>query len=166
MNKTWAGITAGLLAGAAGATAKNIVSYLDQTATGDAPPSSPSGPTVTNTASTASVVAAETEDRSRAGAAGPLGGLLIGLGVGAVAGVARGTNATPNPAVAAVVTGLAAMAVGDGAAAAGGQAATFTPARLGRDLIAHLAYGGVTAYALHRMLDPHTPSVARLNPFS
>ena len=165
MTKAWAGISAGLLAGAAGATAKNAVSYLDQASTGSEPVSSPTGSTVTNTATTASAVAAQTVDRTRGAALGPLGGLAIGVGVGAAAGLMRGSNATPNPVVAAVVMGVAAMGVGDGVAAAAGQSPSFSANKLIRDLVAHLSYGAVTGYALHRMLDPHTSKVARLNPF-
>ncbi|WP_375489613.1 hypothetical protein, partial [uncultured Jatrophihabitans sp.] len=74
------------------------------------------------------------------------------------------SNATPQPVVAAALTGLAAMAVGEGASVATGGARSdwASPTNLVRDLIAHLAYGGVTSYALHRMLDPHTPVVSRL----
>jgi hypothetical protein len=35
------------------------------------------------------------------------------------------------------------------------------PQNLLRDFVPHLAYGAVTGWALHRMVDPHTPSVSR-----
>lgn len=165
MAKPWAGITAGLLAGAAGSTALNAVTYLDQAATGDAPTASPAGTSVTEAARQTTDAAGKQADSARARALGPLGGLGIGVGVGAVAGAIRGANATPHPVVAAIVTGAAAMAVGDGAAVASGGARRdwASPANLARDLVAHLAYGAVTGYALHRMLDPHTPVVSRLS---
>lgn len=166
MSKFTTGLTAGLLAGAAGATAKNAASYLDQVVAGDAPPSSPDSSTVAATADTAAGTAGRDLGSSQASALGNLGGLGIGLGVGAVAGLARGGNATPNPVVAATLTGVAAMAVGDGLALATGASKPRSTANLVRDLVAHLAYGAVTAWALHRMVDPRTPTVARLNPFS
>jgi hypothetical protein len=102
-------------------------------------------------------------DSTRAEALGPLGGLGIGIGVGALAGLVRGSNATPPPVVAAVATGLVAMSIGEGAAVATGTAKPgwSAPANLVRDFVPHLAYGAVTGWALHRMLDPHTPVVSR-----
>lgn len=164
MAKKWNGITAGLLAGAAGATAKNAISYLDQGVAGNSPTTSPTAATVSDTAAATIDKVGGRVDGSRASALGPLGGLGIGLGVGAVAGMLRSSNATPNPVVAAIVTGVAAMAVGDGAAVATGGARRdwAAPANLVRDLISHLAFGAVTGYALHRMLDPRTPVASRV----
>lgn len=164
MAKRWAGITAGMLAGAAGATAMNAVSYADQAVQGNASTTSPTGGSVAETAREAGNSAGAPTDGAKAGALGPLGGLGIGVGVGAVAGLIRGSNATPPPVTAAIVTGLVAMGIGEGAAVATGAAKSdwASPANLLRDLVPHLAYGAVTAIALHRMLDPRTSIVSRL----
>ncbi len=113
MAKPWTGVTAGLLAGAAGATALNAVTYLDQALTGDSPTASPAGPSVSETARQGNGAEGAQISSVRARALGPLGGLGIGLGVGAAAGAIRGTNFTPPPALAAVLTGLVAMGIGD-----------------------------------------------------
>ncbi|GAB2476200.1 hypothetical protein [Jatrophihabitans fulvus] len=169
MSRIWNGIVTGMLAGAAGATAKNAVSYLDQAVTQDAPPSSPQSSAVGGTAGAVTDAAPGQQSSAvtgnRAAALGNLGGLGIGLGVGAVAGALRGDHATPNPVVAASAVGVAAMAVGNGLAAATGQSSARSGGNLARDLVAHLAYGAVTSWALHRLLDPRTPAVARINPF-
>jgi ribose/xylose/arabinose/galactoside ABC-type transport system permease subunit len=158
MANIWAGVTAGFLAGASGATAQNAVSYLDQAVRGDAPTASPTSPNPARTA--AALTGADPE---RAAGLGPLGGLGVGVGVGAVAGAIRGASATPPPTVAALVTGLAAMVVSQGLALATGTARPDwnKPVTLLRDLLPHLAYGAVTSTALHRMLDPHTSAVSR-----
>lgn len=158
MSKLWTGISAGMLAGAAGATALNAVNYADQAVRGNAPTSSPAGPHVAATA--AEVTKA---GPTRAAALGPLGGLGVGVGVGALAGFVRGRVATPPAVLAAALTGLAAMAVGDGVALATGTARSdwHKPVTLLRELVPHLVYGAVTGVALHRMLDPHTTDIAR-----
>ena len=163
MAKRWTGITAGILAGAAGATAKNVVSYLDQAVQGEGATTSPASHSVAGAAKQATGAAGSQADGARAEALGPLGGLGIGLGVGALAGLIRGSNATPPPVVAAVATGLVAMSIGEGAAVATGTAKPgwAAPGNLLRDFIPHLAYGAVTGWALHRILDPRTPVVSR-----
>lgn len=154
----WAGITAGVLAGAAGATAQNVVSYADQAVRGDAPTASPTGP---NPAATAAAVTHT--DGARAAALGPLGGIGVGLAVGAVAGAVRGTSTTPPPTLAALVTGLAAMAVSQGVAVATGTARSDwkRPVTFVRDLVPHLVYGVVTSTTLHRLVDPRTSAIGR-----
>ena len=158
MSSIWSGITAGALAGAAGATALNAVDYADQAVRGDAATSSAAGPHVAATAREITGVAP-----NRAAALGPLGGLGVGVVIGAVAGALRARSTTPPKPVAFVVTGLAALAVGDGVALATGTARRDwnNPVTLLRDLVPHLVYGVVTGNALHRMLDPHTADIAR-----
>lgn len=154
----WAGITAGALAGSAGVGAQNAITYIDQATRGDAPTSSPTGPDVAATAA-----ALTHTDPVRAAALGPLGGLGVGVGVGALAGAIRGTSATPPASLAAILTGLAAMAVNTGIALATGTARKDwnSPVTLMRELVPHLVYGAATSTALHRMLDPHTSTVER-----
>ena len=158
MAKLWAGLSAGILAGAAGATALNAVNYADQAVRGNAPTSSAAGPHVASTA--AEVTKA---GPVRAAALGPLGGLGVGVAVGALAGLVRGSAATPPPVLAAVATGLVAMAAGDGVALATGTARPDwrAPVTLLRELVPHLVYGAVTGIALHRMLDPQATDVRR-----
>lgn len=158
MAKLWAGISAGILAGAAGATALNAVNYADQAVRGNAPTSSPAGPHVAAAAGKAVDVSP-----TRAAALGPLGGLGIGVGVGAIAGALRGTNATPPPVLAAALTGIVAMVIGDGFAVATKTARPDwkKPVTLLRDLVPHLVYGAVTSVTLHRLLDPQTSKVGR-----
>jgi hypothetical protein len=156
------GLLAGVLAGAAGATALNAVTYLDQAVrarpAGDTP-----GQTVNALADASGVaVPGNAEQRqNRLEGLGPLSGLAVGVGVGAVAGALRGYSIKVPKAVAAAVIGLAAMAISDSTMAALkiSDPRSWTPGSVATDAIPHLAYGAVTTATLHLLLDPETPHV-------
>lgn len=158
------GALAGLLAGAAGATAHNATSYLVQLATATPAPASPTGGVAADTAAglAGNDGAKHTSDpQVTARAAGPLGGIGIGLGVGALAGALRSEKATPPQPLAAVALGVAAWGASLGASTAAGAPRDLTTTAMLSDAAAHLAYGIVTVLALHRLLDPATPHLRR-----
>lgn len=162
MARPLSGGVAGVLAGMAGATALNAVTYLDQAARGRPAGDTP-GQTVNALADTAGVdVPGNAEERqNRLEGLGPLAGLAVGIGVGALSGLLRGFSIKVPKAVAAVAVGLGAMAVSDSTMAALGisDPRSWTPSSVAMDAIPHLAYGAVTVATLHRLLDPRTPHV-------
>lgn len=152
-----AGVVAGLLAGAAGATAHNAVGYLHQVLTSTPAPSSPTSTVPANTAAGAGGSGRDT----RAGGAGALGGLGIAVGVGALAGALRSVATTPPQPAAAAALAAAAWGTSLAASTAGDAPRDTSPAGLAVDGLAHLAYGLVTVLTLHRLLDPLTPHARR-----
>ena len=160
MARSFAGVVAGMIAGAAGATALNAVTYLDQAVRGR-----PAGSTPSRTAKAladavnVSVPGGRDTAQNRFEGLGPLAGLGVGVGVGALSGLLRiYWVKTPKP-VAAVAVGLGAMAISDSTMTALGVAEPrdWTAGTVAADAIPHLAYGLVTTAALHRLLDPRTP---------
>lgn len=149
-----------MIAGAAGATALNLVTYSDQAIrarpAGDTP-----GQTVNALSEVVGVdVPGGPEQRqNRLEGLGPLSGLAVGIGVGALAGALRGYSVTVPKALAATVIGLGAMAISDTTMAVLkiSDPRSWTPSSVASDAIPHLAYGAVTTAALHLMLDPQTP---------
>ena len=155
-----AGIAAGLLAGAAGATAHDAVTYLYQAVTGGTSPSSPRSNTPAATAEGAQGGSPSTPDAQSA-AAGPLGGVLVSLAVGAAAGALRGEKATPPQPLAMATVGGAAWGSTLAAASVTGAARTTSGGAAAVEAVSHLAYGVVTVLTLHWLLDPQTPLVRR-----
>ncbi|MCZ2818586.1 hypothetical protein [Modestobacter sp. VKM Ac-2984] len=134
----------GLLAGAAGTTALNAVTYVDMLRRGR-PASSVPDRTAAALASAAGVdVPGRGAAReARTSGLGALLGIGNGLGVGLLASLARaGGVRMPGP-VGAVVTGAAAMAATDGPTAALGvtDPRTWTASEWAADAVPHLAYG-------------------------
>lgn len=156
---TLVGLAAGALAGAAGTTAHNAVTYLHQALTGTASPSSPASDVPARTAGDADD--AVVDSAKRPDAAGPLGGIGIGVGVGMLAGALRGVSTTPPQPVAALAVGGAAWAAALGASAATGNARSTSATETVVEALSHLAHGAVTVIALHWMLDPRTPVAPR-----
>lgn len=162
MSRTFAGVVAGMIAGAAGATALNAVSHIDQAVRGrpasDAPKRTAAA--LADVAGASDVdVANDDTTANRLEGIGSLAGLGVGVGIGALAGVLRiYWVKVPKP-LAPVLVGLAAMAVSDGTMAALGVAEPkkWTPGSVVEDAVPHIAYGMVTTAALHRLLDPRTP---------
>lgn len=142
-------VTAGLLAGAAGTTALDMVTYLDQ-ATRGRPASDMPERTAERLAEAAGMPLGEQDAaRGRAQGLGGLLGILTGLGVGAAYGALRTVVPRPCPVVAAAGLGVAVVV----ASAAPMTALGLTdPRRWGvagwlSDLVPHFTYGLVTAYA-------------------
>jgi len=97
----------------------------------------------------------------RSAAAGPLGGLGIGVGLGADAGALRSLSTTPPQPAAAAALAFAALGTSVTVTSATGTPRDTSAAATLGDLAAHLAYGIVTVFTLHRLLDPHTPHAHR-----
>lgn len=160
MSRLLAGLVAGALAGAAGATGLNAVSYADMALRGRPAGDSPRA-TVDAAADKADTdVPGEGEQAgNRASGAGQLAGLGVGVGLGAVAGVLRAYHVKIPKALSPFVLGLGAMALSDSVMTALGvtDPRSWDARTVAADAVPHVAYGLVATAALHRMLDPRTP---------
>ena len=92
--------------------------------------------------------------KNRVAGLGPLNGIFVGVGIGAVLGLARTAGWRPHVLTAGLVTGLGAMAATDSSMAALGVSdpRTWTLMDWLSDVVPHLAYGLATAavaQALH-----------------
>jgi len=159
MNK----LAAGVLGGAVGTTALNLMTYLDIAVRGR-PPSELPAKVVEKLASTAGLnLAGEGPDnrkaRNRRSGLGALLGYATGLGLGLVYGAARRQVRLP-PIAAAAILGLGAMAMSD---------VPITLLRLTdprtwgltdwvSDIVPHLAYGAATALAFEGLAGVSSPS--------
>lgn len=162
MSKALSGLTSGLLAGAAGATALNAYTYAQQAIQGTPSSATPDQAAQAVVEATGATVPGNADEKqNRLEGLGPLSGYAVGLGVAAFAGLLRalGTKLPFPLAVAGV--GLGAMAISDGVMTGVGitDPRTWTPSSVAKDAAPHLAYGAVTVLALHRMIDPHTIQV-------
>ncbi len=141
----------GLAAGAAGTTALNAVTYLDMTVRAR-PASSTPEDTVDALADKAGVtIPGNEEDRkARLQGLGPLSGIVTGVGVGAVLGIARGLGWRPPVGVSTLVATAVVLVGANGPMAALG----ITDPRKWdlnawvSDVVPHVAYGVVTAATL------------------
>jgi hypothetical protein len=147
-------ITVGVLAGAAGTTALNMVTYLDQVVRGR-PSSTLPEQTAGRLAEMAGVDLGARPQHREQGIGGLLG-IVTGVGIGAAYGVLRCA------AVRDLSVPVAGIGLGAAATVAGGTPMTAMgltdPRTWGvagwlSDLVPHLGYGLVTAYALHMMTD-------------
>jgi hypothetical protein len=138
----------GAAAGAAGTTALNAVTYADMALRGRGASSAPAD--VVDALSDRTDVAVPGTGETRANRAAGMGALLgmaTGVAVGACYGLARASGWRPAVPVAAVATGVAAMAGSDVpmAALAISDPRGWTPSDWLADLVPHLVYGLVTA---------------------
>ncbi|MGI8529755.1 MAG: hypothetical protein ACR2KO_09780 [Geodermatophilaceae bacterium] len=144
-------ILSGAAAGAAGTTALNAVTYLD-VAVRARPASSTPEDTVERLADKAHLqIPGQGEDRAnRLAGLGPLSGIVTGVGVGALLGLARGLGWRPSPAVGAVAATVLALIGANGPMTALG----ITDPREWdldawlSDVVPHVVYGAVTAATL------------------
>jgi len=146
----------GLVAGAVGTTVLDIATYLDMALTGR--PASPA-PADTVLALADSAGLALSTDGSRPEAYGALGGLAVGVGIGAAAGVVRAVGIRLPLLAEAAVVGAAAMAATDGPMALSGVAdpSTWSTTDWTRDVVPHLAFGTAVSLTL-RALDRSRPA--------
>jgi hypothetical protein len=148
------GLLAGAAAGAAGTTTLNAVTYLDM-AVRARPTSSTPEDTVAKLAEAAHVrIPGEGEDReNRLAGLGPLSGIVTGVGIGALLGLARGLGWRPTPAVGAIAATLLALVGANGPMTALGIAdpREWNAEAWLSDVIPHVAYGVVTAGVLDAM---------------
>src|SRR3954451_11218463 len=105
----------GAAAGAAGTTALNAVTYLDMVVRGRGTSSTPED-TVEKLAEKAHLeIPGDKEKRqNRIQGLGPMTGLVAGVGMGVVAGVARVAGLRAQPLVGALLTGVGAMVAANG----------------------------------------------------
>jgi hypothetical protein len=149
------GIVRGALAGAAGTTALNMAAYLDMAVRGRPTSDSPQQ-LVGQSAERAglSIPGDDDERDNRLQGLGPLSGIAVGAGVGAVAGLARQALAGRGRSLPAVVEvaliGAAAMALSDIPLALLGisDPGSWKAEDWASDAIPHLIYGVVTYTAL------------------
>lgn len=160
MSRLLAGVVAGALAGAAGATALGAASQVSVLLG-----ARPAGPDPKATADAVADVSGTdvpgdgADAPKRSDAAGQLAGLGVGVGLGAVAGVLRIHHVKVPKALSPIVLGLGAMTLSHTVATAlhVTDPRSWTAARVASEAVPHLAYGLVATAALHRLLDPRTP---------
>lgn len=145
------GLVLGMVAGAAGTAALNVVTYLDMVVRGR-PSSEVPAQAAEALADKAGIDLApagqdDEEAQNRSSGLGALLGYVTGLGVGAVYGLARPRLAAVPLPVAAVAAGAAAMAGSDVPTAALGitDPRSWPASSWVVDIVAHLAYGLLTA---------------------
>ena len=149
-------LVAGAAGGAAGTTALNAVTYLDMAVRGRGTSSAPEDSIEVLVSRTGLRIPGEEDTRkNRVAGLGPLNGIVVGVGIGAVLGLARTAGWRPHVLNAGLVTGLGAMAATDGSMAALGVSdpRTWTLMDWLSDVVPHLAYGLATA-AVAQALDP------------
>ncbi len=162
MSRILTGLTSGALAGAAGATALNVVGYAKQAVQGSASSATPDQAAQAAVEALGAQVPGGPDVRAnRLEGLGPLAGIGVGMGVGALGGALRASGMKIPIAAAPVVLGLAAMALSDGVMTALGitDPRTWSMKSVTEDAVPHLTYGAVTVLALHRMIDPRTLQV-------
>jgi hypothetical protein len=147
---------AGLLAGAAGSTALNAVTYADMALRGRSSSEVPER-LVDEISDRAGLELGDDETASnrRQGLAALLG-FGVGLGVGAVYGVAARPGTRRGVTAGALALTVAALAASDGPVTALGltDPREWPPEAWLSDLVPHLAYGVVTAVTYDRLTHP------------
>ncbi|SEK90908.1 hypothetical protein SAMN04515665_106100 [Blastococcus sp. DSM 46786] len=136
----------GAAAGAAGTTALNAVTYLDMVVRGRGSSSTPEQ-TVEKLAEAAHVPIPGDEQtrQNRVQGLGPMTGLVAGVGVGVVGGLARASGLVSAKPVGILLTGLGAMVAGNGPMTVLGitDPRSWSASSWLSDLVPHLAYGVV-----------------------
>ena len=136
----------GAAAGAAGTTALNAVTYLDMVGRGRGTSSTPEQ-TVEALAEKAHVqIPGDEETRSnRVQGLGPLTGLVAGIGVGVLAGLARAAGFRTRPLVGTALTTAGVLVAANGPMTVLGitDPRTWSTTDWVSDLVPHLAYGAV-----------------------
>lgn len=144
MASTFQGLVRGMVAGAAGVTALNAVTYLDMLARGRPASETPQQLVETLAEDVGATIPGTGEERdNRLQALGPLVGLLTGTAVGAVAGAIRAQGIRLPTIVAAPLIGGVAMATADVPLAVTGisDPSTWKRADWLADALPHLVYG-------------------------
>lgn len=152
-------IGAGALAGAAGTTALNTVTYLDMIWRARPASSTPEATVEKLAGVTGLNIPGSAEERTnRIAGLGPLTGLLVSAGVGAVLGLARTTGYRPGLLGSSLTATAGALLGSNGPMTILGitDPRTWSPMDWASDLVPHLAYGIVTGAAL-QALDKGTP---------
>lgn len=149
------GLLRGALAGAAGTSALNAVTYLDMAGRGRGASSAPAD-TVEKVAKHTGISIPGDKERcaNRASALGSLNGMTVGVGIGSVLGLAEAAGWRPKVVLAGVACAALAMAMTDVPMAALGvtDPRKWSAADWASDALPHLAFGLVTASALAKAL--------------
>lgn len=149
-------LATGAAAGAAGTTALNTLTYLDMVWRARPSSSTPEA-TVKKLADITGVKIPGTDEErtNRLAGLGPLTGLVVGVGVGAVLGLAREAGYRPALFGSTLAAAAGALVGSNGPMTVLGitDPRTWSLADWASDIIPHLAYGMVTGAALHA-LDP------------
>ena len=136
----------GAAAGAAGSTALNAVTYLDMTVRGRGSSSTPED-TVEKLAEKAHVqIPGDEETRSnRLQGLGPMTGLVAGVGVGVLGGLARAAGFRSRPLVGTALTTVGVLVAANGPMTVLGitDPRTWSVTDWVSDLVPHLAYAAV-----------------------
>jgi len=150
-------VMAGVLAGAAGTTALNAVTYIDM-AWRARPASTTPQTTVEELAeATGFAIPGEGDAKSnRASALGALTGMLTGVGIGAAYGLSHACGIRPTRCVGAALATVAAIAGSNGPMTLLGitDPRTWSATDWASDIVPHLAYGLVTARAYAALRRP------------
>jgi hypothetical protein len=156
-------LAAGAMAGAAGTTVLNAVTYVDMVWRGRPASSTPEA-SVRKLAGLAgfSIPGSEEERTNRIAGMGPLLGILAGVSVGAALGLLRGAGYRPGLVGTSLTAVAGALVVGNGPMTALGVTDPRTWSRTDwlSDVVPHLAYG-VVAGATLEALDPARQSPAQ-----
>jgi hypothetical protein len=141
----------GAVAGAAGTTALNGVTYLDMAVRGRPASDTPQQAVEAMANRSGHPIPGDGEERqNRLTGLGSLGGTATGMAIGIIAGLVRpGLTRLPGP-VAAVGLGLAAMALTDGSLVRLGltDPRKWSATDWTSDVVPHLAYGAMTVATL------------------
>jgi hypothetical protein len=136
----------GAAAGAAGSTALNAVTYLDMTVRGRGSSSTPEQ-TVEVLAEKAHlpIPGDEQTRQNRVQGLGPMTGLVTGVGVGVLVGLARASGFRSQPLVGTLLTTLGVLVVANGPMTVLGitDPRTWSATDWASDIVPHLAYGAV-----------------------
>jgi hypothetical protein len=147
----------GTVAGAAGTTALNAVTYVDMVVRGRPPSSTPDRTVEQLMARVGLSVPGDGDRRSnRVSALGTLGGLLTGVASGAALAVVLSVGPRRTPLAASAIATVAALLAGNGPMTVLGvtNPREWSASDLAADLIPHVAYGLVTGWVLDSMDRP------------
>ena len=155
--RVWPGLLIGAVAGAAGTTTLNVITYLDIAVRGR-PTSTMPERTVEALAKLVHLTIPGTGDihANRISGLGALTGYTAGIGIGLILGLAYSLGWRPGLLVATVAATLFALIGTNGPIIALGVTDPRTWGIVGwiSDLIPHLGYGVVTALVLHYLYPP------------
>ena len=150
----WSGSLIGMLAGAAGTTTLNAVTYADMFATARPASSTPEATIEKLEVSANFPVPGNDEQRkNRIAALGPMTGISVGVIIGGFLGIALSLGWRPNPIVLAIVAASGALIGSNGPMTILGvtDPRTWTARAWASDVIPHLAYGAATATVLWKV---------------
>jgi hypothetical protein len=136
----------GAAAGAAGSTALNAVTYLDMAGRGRGTSSTPEQTVEALAAKAHVTIPGEGETReNRVQGLGPLTGLVAGVGVGVLVGLARAAGLRSRPLVGTALTTAGVLVAANGPMTVLGitDPRTWSATDWISDLVPHLAYGAV-----------------------